>query len=118
MCVCVCVHACVCTYCSYTVSVCILKWLLFNSCLSYAIVLEKKLLDPTLIPHKLEIVASSTLSPDNSELQSILQFTGPSRYWKPAANDMDVYIDINLKSNHNITAVELRGTYVEFIMCL
>ena len=73
---------------------------------------EKKLLDPTLIPHKLEIIASSTLSPDNSELQSILQFTGPSRYWKPALDDMNSHLDINLKCNHNITAVELRGTYV------
>ena len=79
-----------------------------------AIVVEKKLLDPSLIPHRLEITASSVLGPENTEIHSILQFTGPSRYWKPAKDDINCcYIDINLKSNHNITAVELRGTYVE-----
>ena len=73
------------------------------------VVVERKLLDPALIPHKLEIKASSVLHPENSEKYSILQFTGPSQYWKPSNNGASSYIDIDLKSNHNITAVELRG---------
>ena len=78
----------------------------------YLLVVEKKLLDRTLIPHKLEIVASSWLGAENSPAECILQFTGPSKYWKPAAHDVNgCYIDINLGANHNITAVELRGMY-------
>lgn len=79
--------------------------------LLWFVILEKKLLDPAFIPHKLGITASSMYSPENSPVNCILQFTGPSKYWKPAPNDKDGYIDINLKANHNITAVELRGTY-------
>jgi len=81
--------------------------------LLWFLIAEKKLLDPTLIPHKLDITASSSSSSfENSPVHSILQFTSPSKYWKPAMSDSDgCYIDINLKTNHNITAVELRGLY-------
>ena len=73
-------------------------------------IVEKRLLDYTLVPHKLEITASSQREGD--PVHAILQFTGASRYWKPATNDIDsCYIDIDLKANHSITAVELRGMY-------
>ena len=81
-------------------------------------IVEKKLLDRTLIPHKLEIVASSWLAAENSPAECILHFTGPSRYWKPANQDINgCYIDINLRTNHDITAVELRGSYIYTIKC-
>ena len=74
---------------------------------------EKKLLDPNLIPRKLDMAASSSLpGAENSPDQCILQFTDPNKYWKPAKhNAKNCYIDIDLKANHNITAVELRGRY-------
>jgi len=72
---------------------------------------EKELLDPYFIPHKIDIKASSELNPQYSASQCVLQFTQPGRYWKPATSMQDdCHLEILLPVHHKITAVQLRGT--------
>jgi len=70
---------------------------------------ERPLLDPYFIPRKIDMKASSELSPEYCASQCVLQFTQPGRYWKPAVPD-DCHLDIMLPVNHKFTAVQLRGT--------
>ena len=70
---------------------------------------ERPLLDPNFIAHKIDIRASSELSPEYCASQCVLQFTQPGRYWKPAVHD-DCHLDIMLPFNHKFTAIQLRGT--------